>query len=345
MVGSPPHPPMAVSIGDPAGIGPELIVQIWLNRMDAGDDVPPFFVIGGEDVLEQVCGAIRGHDRSCTATIDDPSEATAIFGDYLPIIPAMPCAYRPGQPDEEGAALALHSLAEATRFALRGQAAAIVTTPVAKGQLAKVGFEFPGQTEFLGTVCGVGPDDAVMMLAGPQLRTIPVTVHCALSEVAERLGTDAIVRKGMIAADALQRDFAIDKPRIAVTGLNPHAGEDGKFGREEADIIEPAIAALCDAGILATGPHPADALFAPHAREGYDVALCMYHDQALIPVKALDFDSGVNVTLGLPIIRTSPDHGTAFDIAGKGIARPDAMLAALRMASDCAARRRFHAAG
>ena len=334
-----PQLPIALSIGDPAGIGPEIIAKLWLDHKDDGGSAPPFFVAGGEDVLQQACGAIRGFDRSYIAAIDDPSEAAAIFGEYLPVVPGAPCAYRPGQPDEEGAALALHSLAQAARFALTEQAAAICTAPVAKGQLAKVGFEYPGQTEFLGAVCGRAPDDAVMMLAGPQLRTIPVTVHCALAEVASRLTTEAIVRKGMIAAAALNRDFAIPTPRIAVAALNPHAGEDGRFGREEADIIEPAIAELRDKGIAATGPHPADALFAPHARGSYDVALCMYHDQALIPVKALDFDAGVNVTLGLPIIRTSPDHGTAFDIAGRGVARPDAMAAALRMAADCAVRR------
>ncbi len=331
--------PLALSLGDPAGIGPELIARLWLRRAGGDARIAPFFVIGGEGVLEAVCASLAGAGRSYIAAIDDPCEAASVFGDYLPVVPAMPCAYSPGHPDDEGAALALHSLAEATRFALLGQAAAIVTAPVAKGQLARVGFDFPGQTEFLGAACGIAPDNAVMMLAGPRLRTIPVTVHCALSEVAARLGKDTIVRKARIAATALQRDFGIERPRIAVAALNPHAGEGGRFGPEEEHIIAPAIADLRDAGIDASGPHPADALFAPRARDRYDVALCMYHDQALIPVKTLDFDAGVNVTLGLPIIRTSPDHGTAFDIAGKGVADPGAMLAAMRMAATCAGRR------
>lgn len=326
--------PLAVSIGDPAGIGPELIAELWLAH--AKEKGAPFFVIGGEEILQQICVTLSGAGRSYIATIDDPSEAAGVFADYLPVLPAQPCGYRPGKPTEEGAALALHSLAEATRFALTGQATGMVTAPVSKTQLATVGFEYPGQTEFLAAACGLAMDEAVMMLAGPQLRTIPLTVHCALADVPGLISQDLIVHKAMIAANALQSDFGIADPRIAVTGLNPHAGEDGKFGREERDIIAPAIETLRAKGIHATGPHPADALFAPHARSGYDVALCMYHDQALVPVKALDFDAGVNVTLGLPIIRTSPDHGTAFDIAGKGAANVGAMAAAVKMAGECA---------
>lgn len=328
--------PVAIALGDPAGIGPEVIARVWRDHRESLNAIAPFFVVGGEDILEYAFGS---GPSSHVAAIDDPAETARVFGDYLPVVPAQPCEYRPGMPDEAGAALALHSLAEATRFALLGEAAAIATAPVSKGQLAKVGFEFPGQTEFLAAACGRTPSDVAMMLAGPQLRTVPATVHCALTEVADTLSHDLIVQKATIAAEALQRDFGVASPRIAVTGLNPHAGEDGKFGREEIEIIGPAIETLRERGIDATGPHPADALFAPHARTRYDLALCMYHDQALIPVKALDFDAGVNVTLGLPIIRTSPDHGTAFDIAGKGIADPGAMLAAIRMAGECAARR------
>ncbi|MGB3377151.1 MAG: 4-hydroxythreonine-4-phosphate dehydrogenase PdxA, partial [Allopontixanthobacter sediminis] len=209
----------------------------------------------------------------------------------------------------------------------------------AKSLLAEVGFDFPGQTEFLAAACDVEAEDAVMMLAGPQLRTVPLTVHCALADVPGRLTAELICRRARITAAALQRDFGIDRPRLAVAGLNPHAGEDGKFGDEEARIIAPAIASLRAEGLDVTGPHPADALFTARARPTYDAALCMYHDQALIPLKTLDFDSGVNVTLGLPMIRTSPDHGTACDIAGKGVADPGAMIAAIRLAGEMAARR------
>jgi len=218
-------------------------------------------------------------------------------------------------------------------------AGALVTGPVAKAELAKIGFPFPGQTEFVASWCEVPADDAVMMLAGPSLRTVPMTVHCALAEVPKKLTTALIRRRAAIVARALHLDFGIKRPRLAICGLNPHAGEEGRMGREEITIIAPAIAELRAAGVDATGPHPADTLFAPHLRGTYDVAIAMYHDQALVPLKALDFDHGVNVTLGLPIVRTSPDHGTAFGIAGKGTANPGAMIAAIRMAGEIAARR------
>lgn len=267
------------------------------------------------------------------------AQATEVFDRALPVIGAADGAYRPGDPDEEGAALALASLEQATGMAVTGDAAALVTGPIAKSRLAAVGFHFPGQTEFVAHACGVAAQDAVMMLAGPQLRTIPLTVHLALAKVPGAISVDLVCRRARIAAKALQSDFGIATPRIAVAGLNPHAGEDGRMGDEELRIIGPAVEALRDSGIAATGPHPADALFAPHARGNYDVALCMYHDQALIPLKTLDFDQGVNVTLGLPIVRTSPDHGTAFAIAGTGRASAGAMIAAIRMAGECAARR------
>jgi 4-hydroxythreonine-4-phosphate dehydrogenase len=220
-----------------------------------------------------------------------------------------------------------------------GVAEALVTGPIAKAELAKIGFDFPGQTEFVAAWCDAAPEDAVMMLAGPSLRTVPMTVHCALSEVPGRLSIELIVRRGTIVAEGLRKDFGIASPRLAICGLNPHAGENGRMGREEIEIIAPAIKRLRAEGIDATGPHPADTLFAPHLRPTYDVAIAMYHDQALVPLKALDFDHGVNVTLGLPIVRTSPDHGTAFGIAGKGVANPGAMIAAIRMAGEMAARR------
>ena len=331
--------PLAVSLGDPAGIGPEIIVESWARRHERRHDkvLAPFFVTGGFGLLEQAAAA---RDIACPVLrIDDPAEAVRCFGRGLPVLGQEDVSYRPGTPDDAGAALALASLAEAVRMALLGKASGVVTAPVAKAQLARVGFEFPGQTEFLAAACGLGPDQVVMMLAGPSLRAVPVTVHCALADVPRLLDTETIAAKARIVASSLSRDFGIEAPRIVVCGLNPHAGEGGKFGHEERDIIAPAIEILRSEGIAITGPHPADALFTPRARQTYEAALAMYHDQALVPLKALDFDEGVNVTLGLPIVRTSPDHGTAFDIAGKGLADPGAMMAALRMASAMAERR------
>lgn len=331
----PALPPLAVSLGDPAGIGPELIAECWVRRTELG--LAPFFVLGGAELLEAAANA-RGLELT-TRRIGTPEEALPVFPDCLPVLGSWDSDYKPGVPDDEGAALALGSLADATRMALLGKASAVVTAPVAKAQLAKVGFEFPGQTEFLATACGLPVDDAVMMLAGPSLRAVPLTVHCALADVPKLITTELICQRTRILHTALQREFGIAEPRVAVCGLNPHAGEEGKFGTEEREIITPAIEKLKAEGVAVTGPHPADALFTPRGRMGFDAALAMYHDQALIPLKALDFDAGVNVTLGLPIVRTSPDHGTAFDIAGKGIADPGAMSAALRMAADMAARR------
>lgn len=328
-------PALAVSLGDPAGIGPELLAEAWARRVEEG--LPPFFAVGGGVVLK-AAATLRGLDVP-VRRISDPAEAAKVFAEALPVLEDADGEYRPGEPDRDGATLALASLREASQLAVAGAATGIVTGPIAKSRLAEVGFTHPGQTEFVAEACGVGPDDAVMMLAGPNLRTVPLTVHTALAKVPGLLTIDLIIRKARITAAALQRDFGIASPRLAIAALNPHAGEDGRMGDEEIRIIAPAVAALRAEGINATGPHPADALFAPHERANYDIALCMYHDQALIPLKALDFDQGVNATLGLPIIRTSPDHGTAFGIAGKRIARPGATIAAIRMAGECAARR------
>ena len=330
--------PLAVSLGDPAGIGPEIIVEAWSRRQDG--TVPPFVVVGGRGVLEQAA-AKRGLSIEI-ASVSRPADAIALWADALPVLGEQDCAYTPGQPDADGAKLALFSLTEVTRLAAQGEVGGLVTAPIAKGELAKVGFTQPGQTEFLADAVGSARDDAVMMLAGPSLRAVPLTVHCALADVRTLLTQEMIVHRARIVAAALHRDFGIESPRIAICGLNPHAGEQGRFGSEESTIIEPAIAQLQAAGLSVTGPHPADALFTPRARQTYDAALAMYHDQALIPIKALDFDEGVNVTLGLPIVRTSPDHGTAFDIAGKALADPGAMMAALRMAGEMAARRAAH---
>ena len=327
---------LAVSLGDPAGIGPECIVGAWLNR--EAEKLPAFFVVHGAGVLEAAAKA-TGHPVPVTR-IDDPADCEQVFGEAMPVLGTHDAPYRPGAPEMPGAELALASLTEATAMACQKRADGIVTCPIAKSRLAEVGFSQPGQTEFLAEQCGLRHEDAVMMLAGPSLRTVPLTIHIALSDVPSQLSTGLILRRARIVAAALRRDFGIAKPRIAVTGLNPHAGEQGRFGDEEAHVIIPAIKRLRGEGMAVTGPHPADALFAPHERAGYDAALCIYHDQALIPIKALDFDSGVTVTLGLPIVRTSPDHGTAFGIAGKGVARPWATIAAIRMAGECAARRR-----
>lgn len=312
-----------------------MIAEAWVRR--CAESLAPFFVVGGASVVEAAAG-VRGLECPIVR-IGDPGEAEAAFSRGIPVLGADDCGYSPGVPDEAAAALALGSLAEATRMALLGKASAVVTAPVSKSQLAKVGFDHPGQTEFLAIACGLSAENAVMMLAGPSLRVVPLTVHCRLADVPALLTTAMIVGKAHIVANALKHDFGLADPRIAVCGLNPHAGEGGKFGTEEREIIAPAVELLRDAGISATGPHPADALFTPRARSTYDVALAMYHDQALVPLKALDFDEGVNVTLGLPIVRTSPDHGTAFDIAGENMADPGAMIAALKMAGEIAARR------
>jgi 4-hydroxythreonine-4-phosphate dehydrogenase len=327
---------LAVSLGDPAGVGPELIAEAWARR--EGERLPPFLVAGGAGVLREAASR-RGIDLP-VERIADPFEAAEVFGRALPILPAAAdAAYRPGEPGEDSARLALASLELAATLAVEGHASALITGPIAKAELAAIGFAFPGQTEYVADASRVPADDAVMMLAGPQLRTVPMTVHCALAEVPALLSISLIHRRVTIVARALERDFGIAAPRIAICGLNPHAGEKGRMGREEIEIIAPAIAALQADGLDATGPHPADTLFAPRKRPTYDVAIAMYHDQALVPLKALDFDQGVNVTLGLPIVRTSPDHGTAFDIAGKGIADPGAMIAAIRMAGEMVARR------
>jgi len=323
--------PLAISLGDPAGVGPEVIVGSYLHLRE---HETPFFVLGGAQVLASAEERI-GADCPIVA-ITDPADAPSAFADGLPVLKGFDGAYTPGNASDEGAALALHSLAEATRCAIESAASAVVTAPVSKAGLTRVGFEYPGQTEFFAQVCGLAPDDAVMMLAGPSLRTVPLTVHVALSAVPSLISAELITHKARIVAAALKQDFGLSQPRLAISGLNPHSGEDGQFGNEEARHIEPAIATLREEGLDVIGPVPGDALFTPRARPTYDAALCMYHDQALIPIKALEFDEGVNVTLGLPIIRTSPDHGTAFDIAGTGKADPSAMRAAIRMAGECA---------
>ncbi len=322
---------LAVALGDPAGIGPEIIAQAWAQRAEAG--LAPFFAIGDQRSLRAVW------DGPITI-VSGPDEAARVFDGALPLIQVDdPGEIVPGEPNLAGARCALDSLEIAVGLTRAGSARAVVTGPVSKAQLYAIGFTHPGQTEFIAERCGMAAGNTVMMLAGPSLRTVPITIHTPLSDVASQLTTELIVSRARVAARGLQRDFGIAAPRLAVAGLNPHAGEGGTLGREEIDIITPAIEALRAEDIDAFGPLAADTMFHAAARERYDAAICMYHDQALIPLKTLHFDAGVNVTLGLPIVRTSPDHGTAFDIAGKRLARPDAIIAAIRMAGDCAARR------
>ncbi|APE26842.1 4-hydroxythreonine-4-phosphate dehydrogenase PdxA [Aurantiacibacter gangjinensis] len=327
--------PLAVSIGDPAGVGPELIARIYAERKQLS--LPPFAVCGGAAVLTAAAEKIGLPFQ--TERIADPREAQKVFAGALPVIGTFDGEYTPGTPTTAGAQLSLDSLHYAIALATGTRASGLVTAPVAKSAIAAIDPGFIGQTERLAEACDLPHEASVMMLAGPSLKTVPMTVHCALADVSGLLTRDLIVDRTRIVARAMRTDYGIAHPRIALAGLNPHAGEDGRMGREEIDIIAPAIAALRTEGIDATGPHPADTLFATHKRGSYDVAIAMYHDQALVPLKALEFDEGVNVTLGLPIVRTSPDHGTAFDIAGQGIARANAMIAAIRMAGEIAARR------
>ena len=330
MASFPPRP-LAVSLGDPAGIGPEVVAKCWDGRTAFG--LPPFVAIGDPRSIARVWdGPLE--------LIDDPRQADAAFDYALPVI-QIPAADGdvPGHPTVAGAHCSLDSLEIAVGLARSGSAAAVVTGPVSKEQLYTIGFSHPGQTEFVAERCGVSRGNVAMMLAGPTLRTVPVTTHLPLAEVPSHLSAALIEARGRTTLRGLQRNFGVAEPILAVSGLNPHAGEGGMLGREEVDMIQPAIAALRAEGWRVTGPHPADTMFNAAARARYDAALCMYHDQALIPLKALHFEDGVNITLGLPIIRTAPDHGTAFDIAGQDRADPRPMASAIQMAAMCAVNR------
>jgi 4-hydroxythreonine-4-phosphate dehydrogenase len=326
-----PPAPLAVSLGDPAGIGPEVIAKCWDNRDRF--ELSPFVAIGDPR-------SIRAVWDGQIATIEDPREADSAFDIGLPVIQIpSPEEDRPGRPSVAGAHCSLDALEIAVGLARSASASAVVTGPVSKEQLYSIGFRHPGQTEFVAERCGIASGNVVMMLAGATLRTVPVTTHIPLRDVPDELTASLIESRGRTTLRGLQRNFGIVEPRLAVTGLNPHAGEGGLLGQAEIEVIEPAIAALRAEGWRVTGPHPADTLFHDTARARFDAALCMYHDQALIPVKALHFADAVNITLGLPIVRTAPDHGTAFDIAGQDKADPRPMAAALRLAAECAAHR------
>jgi len=326
--------PLAVTMGEPAGIGGEITLKAWLGR---GAGVPPFYLIDDPDRI-----AALAHRLGWPVPIRPiiaAEDALAVFAEALPIVPTgIMSRALPGHPDPADAPAILGAIETGVRHVLNGCAAALVTNPIHKDSLYRAGFRYPGHTEYLASLSGIG-ETPVMMLVCPVLRVVPVTIHLALRQAVLELRASAIVHAGRVTDAALRRDFGVAAPTLAIAGLNPHAGEGGGLGREEIEIIEPAIAELRTAGIEARGPLAADTMFHAEARRSYDAALCMYHDQALIPIKTIDFHGGVNVTLGLPFVRTSPDHGTAFAIAGRGVARAESMIAALRLAADMAARR------
>ncbi|MEX0408429.1 4-hydroxythreonine-4-phosphate dehydrogenase PdxA [Aquibium sp. LZ166] len=333
------QPPLALTCGDPAGIGPEITIAAWLARKER--QVPPFYFLSDPHLME---ARARRIGASVSFVPCAPQDASRIFPEAIPVVPLRASlADRPGDADSRDAAGILEAIDRAVADVRAGIASAVVTNPIAKKPLYEAGFKFPGHTEYLAHLCELAsgaPVQPVMMLAGPQLRAVPVTIHIALADVPKTLTTDLIVSTARIAAHDLRSRFGIERPRLAIAGLNPHAGENGAMGGEDEAVVRPAVNRLRTEGIEAFGPLPADTMFHARARETYDAAICMYHDQALIPAKALAFDETVNVTLGLPFIRTSPDHGTAFDIAGKGIARPDSLIAALKMAAEMARRQR-----
>jgi 4-hydroxythreonine-4-phosphate dehydrogenase len=319
-------------MGEPAGIGPELALRAWLLRREAA--LPGFLCLADPALLAARAKAL-GWNVPLRET--SPSEAAAAFPTALPVVPLRsPARAAPGMPVREDAAAIVEAIERAVELVREGRASAVVTNPISKEALYAAGFRHPGHTEFLGALAEAWtgePVQPVMMIATPDLRTVPVTIHIPLAAVPGALTTELIVSTGRIVAGDLRRRFGIHAPRLAIAGLNPHAGENGTIGTEDETIVRPAVDALRAEGIDARGPQPADTMFRPEARRGYDAALCMYHDQALIPVKTLALDEGVNVTLGLPFVRTSPDHGTALDIAGRGIARPTSLMAALRLAA------------
>ncbi|MBK3745399.1 4-hydroxythreonine-4-phosphate dehydrogenase PdxA [Paraburkholderia aspalathi] len=322
---------LAVSVGDPSGIGPDLALSVWQRRQEF--NLPPFLLIADP---AQIAARTKTLNLDVPLVEADAHTATDRFASALPILPLIHRHREsPGVPLSENAAGTIEAIERAVAMTLNGQTAAVVTCPIAKKPLYEAGFAHPGHTEFLAALASAykgQPVTPVMMLAGPQLRAVPVTIHIPLSSVPKALTTEAILTITRITAHELQSRFGIAAPRIAMSGLNPHAGEGGAMGHEDETIIRPAVMQLIAEGINVRGPLPADTMFHAAARASYDVAICMYHDQALIPAKALAFDETVNVTLGLPFIRTSPDHGTAFDIAAQGIARPNSLIAAIQLA-------------
>ncbi len=328
--------PLALTLGEPAGIGPDLALTIWQRRAEL--DIPPFYIIGEPDFLGR-----RAAQLGLRIPIERASaaNAAATFRSALPVAElGLSISAQPGKPDSTSAPAAIAAIRRGVADVMAGSAAAIVTNPIAKNILYNSGFAEPGHTEFLARLVQENSGTAlrpVMMLWSPELAVVPVTIHLPLREIFKQLSIELVVETGRIVARDLHRRFGLARPRLAIAGLNPHAGEAGMLGDEDRAIVAPAVAALVAEGINAKGPLPADSMFHEAARASYDAALCMYHDQALIPIKTLAFDHAVNVTLGLPFVRTSPDHGTAFDIAGTGTADPASLIAALRLAARLAA--------
>lgn len=340
--------PLLLTMGDPAGIGPEITVKAW--QVLRHDQNHSFAVIGAPDLYDKN----NGLETGCPVEIIDQEDlprVSEIFKRALPVLPLeLNTPVKLGQPNSDTAASTLQSIEYGVKLCLGGQGSAIVTNPIAKDVLYQAGFNHPGHTEYLGALTADAPDPyfdpairgPVMMLSGGGLRVALATVHVSLADAVKTLSVDKILRNARAMNAALKFDFGIARPRIALCGLNPHAGENGTIGREEIEIINPAAAILRAEGLDVTDAQSADTLFHAEARAGYDAVLAMYHDQGLIPVKTLDFHGGVNITLGLPIVRTSPDHGTAFNIAGKGLARPDSLMAAIRAATEIASHRFAH---
>ncbi|EDQ33821.1 4-hydroxythreonine-4-phosphate dehydrogenase [Hoeflea phototrophica DFL-43] len=332
---------LALTMGDPAGIGPDLSLVAWHNR--ANLRLPAFFLLGDPDMLG-ARARMLGLDIPLVDTT--PERAVSDFARALPVLPVRLTAdVHAGEPDTANAGAVIEAIRQAIELTMAGRAQAVVTNPIAKSVLYGAGFGFPGHTEYLAHLAGDALGRTVtpiMLLAGPELRVAPVTIHIPLADVPRALTTEAIVEAARIMSHDLSLRFGVARPRIAISGLNPHAGEDGSLGAEDGTIIAPAVAELRAGGIDAVGPLPADTMFHAEARATYDAALCMYHDQALIPAKTLGFHDSVNATLGLPFVRTSPDHGTAFSLAGTGTARPDSLIAALRLANTMASAEARH---
>ncbi|HXF89096.1 MAG TPA: 4-hydroxythreonine-4-phosphate dehydrogenase PdxA [Xanthobacteraceae bacterium] len=327
--------PLALTVGEPAGIGPDLTLTAWARRSEVA--LPPFYILADPAHLNHRAARLS---LDVPLALVEPAEACAVFPTALPVVPlGVETKAEPGRPDATSAPAAIAAIRRAVDDVLSGAAAAIVTNPVAKNVLYRSGFAEPGHTEFLAKLAAEKTGSTampVMMLWCPELAVVPVTIHLPLSEVPRRISTDLILATGRIVARDLVRRFGIVRPRLAIAGLNPHAGEEGALGEEDSALVAPAVARLKAEGIDARGPLPADSMFHEAARQTYDVALCMYHDQALIPIKTLAFHHAVNVTLGLPFVRTSPDHGTAFDIAGTGRGDPSSLIAALKLAARLA---------
>ena len=327
--------PLALTSGEPAGIGPDITIKAWLRREEL--KLPAFYLLGDPKSLSDRAKSLGLNVRLAEIR---PEEAYDVFANALPVVPTGQTATsKPGEPDGSSAGAAMASIRQAVSDVTAGRASAVVTNPIAKSVLYRAGFRHPGHTEYLAELAATASHtpQPVMMLWSAALAVVPVTIHVSLRDALARLSSELIVTTARIAVAGLKARFGLANPRLAVSGLNPHAGEDGSLGTEEKTIVAPAVESLRREGIEIRGPLPADTMFHEAARRSYDCAICMYHDQALIPIKTLAFEDAVNVTLGLPFIRTSPDHGTAFDIAGTGKANPSSLIAALRLAARMAA--------